>query len=242
MDDVDQRIAAASDAAQDALDGIRSMHRSQDRADAALRLSEDLREISKDASAILHAEVLLAYDAEGLSFRRLGERFGISTTLAHRIIRARDKARAEQEEDNVAEPSSTPEPSPVVAAIVTSHAGVLIARRKDGKPPWTFVAGEIEPGESPGEAAVREVEEETGLRIRAGGVIGRRVHPRTGRTMVYMAARPTHGTEVTVGDPEELAEVRWVSFEEADSLTGGTIFEPVRQHLRHMLGNGNGGE
>ena len=64
--------------------------------------------------------------------------------------------------------SSVPEPQPVVAAIVTSRKGVLIARRNDGRPPWTFIAGEIEPGESPADAAVREVKEETGLRVTAG--------------------------------------------------------------------------
>ncbi len=41
---------------------------------------------------------------------------------------------------------------PVVAAIVTSKMGVLIGRRNDGKPPWTFIAGEIEPGESSADA------------------------------------------------------------------------------------------
>jgi 8-oxo-dGTP pyrophosphatase MutT (NUDIX family)/DNA-binding transcriptional regulator YhcF (GntR family) len=133
------------------------------------------------------------------------------------------------------EPSSTPEPQPVVAAIVTSPAGVLVARRQDGKPPWTFIAGEIEPGESPADAAVREVKEETGLRVRAGGIIGRRVHPATKRTMVYMAATPTHGTDTFVGDEDELAEVRWVNLREAGELMGGTIFEPVREHLRRTL-------
>jgi NADH pyrophosphatase NudC (nudix superfamily) len=82
---------------------------------------------------------------------------------------------------------------------------------------------------------VREVKEETGLRVTAGTVIGRRVHPKTGRTMVYMAATPTHGTDAFVGDEDELAEVRWVSLAEADELMGGTIFEPVHEHLKRML-------
>ena len=186
------------------------MRRGLDRADAASRLARELRNLSDEAASLMHAEVIRAFDAEGLSFGQLATRFGISKTLAHQIVRARDKAPIE-EEGTVAEPSNVPEPEPVVAAIVTSRAGVLIARRNDGKPPWTFIAGKIEPGESPADAAVREVKEETGLRIRAGGIIGRRVHPATGRTMVYMAARPTHGTDVFVGDPEELAEVRWVT-------------------------------
>ena len=91
------------------------------------------------------------------------------------------------------------------------------------------------------DAAVREVKEETGLRIEAGGVIGRRVHPATGRTMVYMAAQPTHGTDVFVGDEEELAEVRWASLSEAEELMNGMIFEPVQKYLKQALGNGKTG-
>jgi DNA-binding transcriptional regulator YhcF (GntR family)/8-oxo-dGTP pyrophosphatase MutT (NUDIX family) len=147
-----------------------------------------------------------------------------------RLIRTRGSG-----EDAHPEPSTRPEPVPIVAAIVTSQLGVLVARRNDGKPPWTFIAGEIEPGESPADAAVREVKEETGLRIRSGRVIGRRVHPQTGRTMVYMAARPTHGTDAFVGDAQELAEVRWVTLAQADELMGGTIHEPVRNHLKKAL-------
>ena len=135
-----------------------------------------------------------------------------------------------------------PEPRLVVAAIVTDHIGVLIARRNDGKPPWTFIAGEIEPGEAPADAAVREVREETGLQIQANGEIGRRVHPQTGRTMVYVAARPIHGTGAVVVDTEDLSEVRWVSLTEADDLMGGQVFEPVRQHLKRTLKNGNEGQ
>jgi 8-oxo-dGTP pyrophosphatase MutT (NUDIX family) len=135
---------------------------------------------------------------------------------------------------------------PIVAAIVTSPLGVLVGRRMDGKPPWTFIAGEREPGEAPADTAIREVKEEAGLRIRAGEVIGERVHPKSGRHMVYLAAAPTHGTDVFVGDEEELAEVRWVSLAEADQLMGGTIYEPVHEYLarelRRQPGGGTGGD
>lgn len=133
------------------------------------------------------------------------------------------------------EPATTPEHQPVVAAIVTSHRGVLAGKRNDGKPPWTFIAGEIEPGESAVDAAVREVKEETGLDVRAGHQeIGRRVHPKTQRTMIYLACTPTHGTDVFVGDEEELAEVRWLSLIEVDTLMPGA-FEPVREHLSRLI-------
>lgn len=124
---------------------------------------------------------------------------------------------------------------PVVAAVVTSERGVLAGKRADGHPPWTFIAGEVEPGERPEDAAVREVKEETGLEVAAGRVIGRRVHPDTGRTLIYMAARPTHGTEVFVGDERELTEVRWLSLAEADELLTG-MHAPVRAYLSRTIG------
>ncbi|MGH3680134.1 MAG: NUDIX hydrolase [Natronosporangium sp.] len=133
------------------------------------------------------------------------------------------------------EEATKPEPQPVVAAIVTSDRGILVGKRNDGKPPWTFIAGEIEPGESPTDAAVREVKEETGLLVRAAErEIGRRVHPKTQRTMIYLACYPLGKTDVFVGDEEELAEVRWVSLEEAEQLLPG-LFEPVRLHLASEL-------
>jgi 8-oxo-dGTP pyrophosphatase MutT (NUDIX family)/transcriptional regulator with XRE-family HTH domain len=124
---------------------------------------------------------------------------------------------------------------PIVAAIVTSRLGVLVGKRNDGKPPWTFIAGEVEPGERAEDAAVRETKEETGLEIEAGEIIGDRVHPTTGRTMIYMAGRPVRGTEVFVGDRAELAEVRWVSLTEAGELLPG-MYEPVRAYLERTIG------
>ena len=53
--------------------------------------------------------------------------------------------------------------------------------------------------------------------------------------MIYIAARPTHGTDYIVGDEDELAEVRWVGLAEADKLLPG-MFEPVREHLARELG------
>jgi 8-oxo-dGTP pyrophosphatase MutT (NUDIX family) len=132
-------------------------------------------------------------------------------------------------------PSDKPQRPAVITAIVTSKRGVLIGKRNDGKPPWTFIAGENEPGESPADTIVREVKEETGLRITAGRIIGERVHPKTGRHMVYVAADPVgNNLKVFVGDEEELGEVRWASLAEADELLPG-MFEPVREHLAKVL-------
>ena len=129
----------------------------------------------------------------------------------------------------------------VVAAIVTSPLGVLVGRRRDESPPWTFIAGEQEPGEQPEDTAVREVKEEAGLEIAAGEILGERDHPRTGRRMVYMAGYPARGTKVIVGDEAELSEVRWVSLAEADELLPG-MYGPVREHLARELRRQPGGD
>ena len=51
---------------------------------------------------------------------------------------------------------------PGVAAVIHDGTGRLLLQRKhDGS--WSLPAGAIEPGESPQEAVVREVAEETGL-------------------------------------------------------------------------------
>lgn len=135
------------------------------------------------------------------------------------------------------DPSSTPIKQPVVASIVTSELGLLITKRRDGVPPYGFLTGEIEPGESPADAAVRECKEEAGLAIKAGDAIAERIHPKTGRRMYYMAAEPTHGTRVMVTDDDELSEVLWVTLAEADELTAayGGIYPPVREYLERVL-------
>lgn len=126
------------------------------------------------------------------------------------------------------------EPS-IVAAIVTSPEGVLVGRRRDGKPPWTFIAGAMEDGESPQDTAARECMEETGLVVDAGEVIGERDHPKTLRHMIYVACRPANGTRVVVGDPEELAEVAWRDIADLDELMPYGVFDPVAEHLQRVL-------
>jgi 8-oxo-dGTP diphosphatase len=128
-----------------------------------------------------------------------------------------------------------PEPQTVVAAIVTSDRGVLVTRRVDQNPPWGFTAGWGEPGESPEDTMIREVKEEADLRIQVGEYLGERDHPATGRHMIYYGARPTHGTEIHLGDKGELTEVRWASLAEADELMPD-MFGPVREYLARELG------
>jgi 8-oxo-dGTP diphosphatase len=225
------RVDEAIDAAQGALAALRAMPGSQERVDGASRLARELRTISIEATSVLREEAWRIKDEEKLSLAPLSKRLGVSRTRAAEFLHARPDEPPETEE-----PSTKPEPAPVVVAIVSSHLGVLIAKRRDGKPPVSFISGEIEPGESPADAAVREVKEETGLGIKAGRIIGRRIHPATNRALTYMAAWPaTADTDISVVDEEELADVSWMSYAEVTGLLGDSLFEPVRKHLKRTL-------
>jgi 8-oxo-dGTP diphosphatase len=98
----------------------------------------------------------------------------------------------------------------IAAAIVVDDGRVLMVRRRvqEGQLSWQFPAGEVEPGESDLDAAVRETREEVGLTVTAAHRIGERVHPVTGRTMVYVACHVVAGT-AHVADTDELDEVEW---------------------------------
>lgn len=59
---------------------------------------------------------------------------------------------------------------PGVSAIVLNDGGELLLMRRSDTGRWALPAGHVEPGEEPGRALVREVYEETGLKVRPVGV------------------------------------------------------------------------
>lgn len=225
----DNGTSAAFAALRQALADAADMPESPAKMAAIRYLAEEAQDIYGTAAALRKAQLLHLHEADPkLSFAELGARVGLTKARAAQILKAAEKEAAE-----AGPPSDKPEPEAIVSSIVTSGRKVLISRRRNEPDlPWAFIGGKIAPGESPADAAVREVKEETGLRIAAGHQIGRRIHPVTGRLVIYIAATPEGGTDVFVGDTEELAEVRWVTPAEADKLTGNTIYEPVRAHLR----------
>jgi 8-oxo-dGTP diphosphatase len=64
---------------------------------------------------------------------------------------------------------------PIAVAIVERDGQYLIGQRPPDVPQggfWEFPGGKIKPGESAGQAAVRECTEETGLQVEATGCLG----------------------------------------------------------------------
>ncbi|WP_051710935.1 NUDIX domain-containing protein [Andreprevotia chitinilytica] len=109
---------------------------------------------------------------------------------------------------------------PGVAAVIHNAAGeVLIQRRTMGD--WSLPGGGIDPNETPAQAMVREVWEETGLHVRPTRVLGvfggpnfRRVHP-SGDVVEYLVvlfACDVIGGELG-GQDDETESLHWMALD-----------------------------
>jgi ADP-ribose pyrophosphatase YjhB (NUDIX family) len=118
-------------------------------------------------------------------------------------------------------------PAPVTCVLVECDGAILLVRRK--YPPregyWCLPAGFVEVGESPGESAVREVREETGLDVEITGLIdswASEEDPRTPVVSFAFAARVVGG-ELQPGDDAEEA-----AFFDRNSVPDGIAFSTHR--------------
>jgi len=115
---------------------------------------------------------------------------------------------------------------PAVTGLVFDAAGRLLLQRHGDTGRWVTPGGSIDPDESPTDALVRELWEETGLvcePISLFGVFGGpeyRVRYRNGDETAYVMiafeCRPCGGALQPDGD--ESAELRWVARDEALAL------------------------
>jgi 8-oxo-dGTP diphosphatase len=125
---------------------------------------------------------------------------------------------------------------PIAAAIIVHNDRVLLVRRRvgEGSLLWQFPAGAVEPGETPEAAAVRETAEEVGVVVQATRRLGERIHPSTGRSMVYVSCEFVSGAPY-IADGDELADVTWSTLSDLSGYVPAGLFQPVQAYLDRVL-------
>ena len=126
-------------------------------------------------------------------------------------------------------------PVPAVGIVIEKDGGVVLIQRKH--PPhqgrWVLPSGYIEADESAEEAAIREAEEETGLKveiIEMAGVNSFPEGPPLSGIMIFFRARPVGG-ELKAGD--DAADARVYRADELPLLPFRTHREMMAQWLAH---------
>ena len=110
---------------------------------------------------------------------------------------------------------------PCVGAVIKDGQGRLLLIKRGHEPGaglWSLPGGRIEPGETDAEALVREMQEETGLAVKPGRLLGRVQRPGLAGDVIDIrdyAATVTGGT-LRAGD--DAADARWVAAPELATL------------------------
>ena len=119
-----------------------------------------------------------------------------------------------------------------LAVLKNENGQVLIGKRADGEPPWSFpghdmVLETFDPDYVLDQADLA-LEDETGLTADANSVIGYREHPATKAMCYYVAMGKPINNKLKPGG--SLTEVKWVKLVEALRLMPD-MYGPVKQYL-----------
>ena len=200
--------------------------------EAAWRYANGLGDLARrlEGEAAAFRGHLLAglQERHNLSDRQLADFADMSRQRVHQLIKI-----AKGRGDPVTNPTTLPLEPPVVLAIITSEDKVLVEWRKDKIPPVSFPGGDMQPGQTPHDAAVDRVLAETGLVVTETQYVGQRVHPMVTRHMIYVTA-DVSATDAQLKDEVDLERVGWIPIDETRGLMP-TMFEPVRQLLDERL-------
>ncbi|MCA2224027.1 NUDIX domain-containing protein [Nonomuraea aurantiaca] len=114
---------------------------------------------------------------------------------------------------------------PACGTVTVDDAGRILMQRRRDTGQWALPMGKMEIGETPSQCAVRETEEETGVRVEPVGILG--IYSDPGHIVAYTDGEVRQEYEVMLiarpvgGRPEandEASDVRWVEPGELHTL------------------------
>jgi NAD+ diphosphatase len=166
-----------------------------------------------DAGFAVHAVALAEWHASHRFCPRCGGR--LHATVAGHVLTCEQCKRQQ-----------FPRSDPAVIMMVTDGDRALLGRQAswpEGR--YSTLAGFVDPGESLEEAVVREVAEETAVRVTDVTYFGNQPWPFPQSLMVGFFARAT-STEISV-DEHEISDARWFTREEMkEQAEAGTLVLP----------------
>lgn len=128
---------------------------------------------------------------------------------------------------------------PSASVLVTDEDGAVLLIRRTDTGRWTIPTGGLKKGETISQCAVRECQEETGLRVEITGLVG--VFSTPDHVIAYgngevrqpvnicLRARVTGGTAAPT---EEASDIRWAP---AGQITGYDIHPAIMRRIRHGI-------
>lgn len=120
----------------------------------------------------------------------------------------------------------------VFASIMDMQGRILCVKQHAGQRKWTLPGGRMESGETPIEALIREVREETGYHIEVSDLIGVYSTPAKDDVVLSFVARITGTSPWRPND-----EIEEIGFFERDALP-----HPMRQRTRERIADAFAGE
>lgn len=128
---------------------------------------------------------------------------------------------------------------PACGVLAINNEGALLLQRRRDTGQWAIPMGKQETGETVTECAIRETEEETGVRVEVTGILG--IYSDPAHIVAYTDGEVRQEYEVTLlgrlvtGQPtmnEEASDVAWIP---PNSLDGLDIHPTMRRQIDHYL-------
>lgn len=128
------------------------------------------------------------------------------------------------------------------AAVVIEHANghLLLVKQAYGRYFWGLPGGIVDPGETPPQAAIREAEEEIGVRVVLRGVIGLYLLQGGGwpDIQAYVFRADIAEGEPRIINPQEISQLAWTHRDALPDWVPNDVaaaFEDIRAHRHGVL-------